>query len=353
MSKSDTVRLGVIGAGFIGKVHCNEFKAIPGVELAGVCDFLPARAEALATELGVKKAFKNAEELIADKSIDAVVVAVPNQYHASLTVLALQAGKHVLVEKPMALNAVEAKRIVDAQRKARKTVMVAHQMRWEGLSQIVRKQAEDGAFGRIYNIKAGWWRRCGIPGWGSWFTRMSESGGGPLIDIGVHMLDLSLWLAGSPKPVSVFGSTYAEFGPKRKGLGTWGTPEWDGRYDVEDLATAMVRLDNGATLTLEVSWAVNTDSDQKPFIHLMGTEGGASIYGDCAKLVGQQFGRSFSIDVAKPGNVNPRSELSKHFIECVRTGKEPISSAASGLLNNQVLDSIYESAKTGKLIEIA
>jgi len=353
MSKSDAIRLGVIGAGFIGKVHCKEFKAIPGVELAGTSDFLPARAEALAAELGVKKVYKDAESLIADKSIDAVVVAVPNQYHSALTVQALEAGKHVLVEKPMALNSGEAKKIVAAQKKARKVVMVAHQMRWEGLSQIVKKQVQEGALGRVYNVKAGWWRRCGIPGWGSWFTRMSESGGGPLIDIGVHMLDLALWLAGSPKPVSVFGSTYSEFGPKRKGLGTWGTPEWDGRYDVEDLATAMVRLDNGATLTLEVSWAVNTDSDQKPFIHLMGSEGGASIYGDCAKFSGQQFGRPFSIDVPRPGDVNARADLSKHFIDCVRSGKEPISPAESGLLNNLVLDSIYESARTGKLVEIS
>lgn len=352
MSTNNIVRIGVIGAGFIGKVHCNEFKAIPGVTLAGVSDFLPERAAKLAAEVGVQKVFKSAEDLITDKEIDAVVIAVPNRYHSSLAISALESGKHVLIEKPMALNSLEAKRIVEVKNRSKKVVMVAHQMRWEGLSKTIKNLADDAAFGRIYNIKTGWWRRCGIPGWGSWFTRNSDSGGGPLIDVGVHMLDLALWLIGNPKPVAVYGSTYAEFGPERKGLGTWGTPDWNGHFDVEDLASAMIQLDNGATMTLEVSWAVNTDTNMKPFIHIMGSEGGVSYYGDSAKLVGQQFGRPFSIDLASPVNVNPRTAVATHFIDCLRTGAEPISSAESGLVNNLVLDAIYESAKTGKLVEL-
>lgn len=347
---NQTVRIGMLGAGHIAKVHCNKLKEIDGVELTAISDPLIDRTQAVADQFEIPNVCTSADEVLAT-GVDAVVVAAPNQHHCELTVKALQAGKHVLLEKPMALNGTQGKEIVAAQRAAGKVVMIAHQMRWDGISQAIKKQYDDGELGKVYNAKTGWWRRCGIPGWGSWFTRMDQSGGGPLIDIGVHMLDLAIYLMGSPKPVSVFGSTYAEFGPRKKGIGGWGTPEWDGVYDVEDLATALIKMDNGATLTLEVSWAVNTDSDQKPFVHLMGTEGGASYYGGAGKFVGQRFGKPFEMEIT-PGKVDARANLSNHFIDCCRTGKEPISPAVSGLANNLVLDAIYESAKTGKMVEI-
>src|SRR5690606_33152769 len=121
-----------------------------------------------------------------------------------------------------------------AQEQSGKVLMVSHQMRWDWLPIQVREQVDRGELGRIYTAKTGWYRRKGIPGWGAWYTRQDEAGGGPLIDIGVHMLDTAFFLMGDPKPVSVYGSTYAEFGPKKRGIGTWGTPNWDGYYDVED-----------------------------------------------------------------------------------------------------------------------
>jgi len=208
--------------------------------------------------------------------------------------------------------------------------------------------------GQIYNAKAGWFRRKGIPGWGTWFTRKSESGGGPLIDIGVHMLDLVLYLMGNPKPVSVYGSTYAEFGPKRRGIGTWGTPNWDGSFDVEDLATALVKLEDGSTVSLEVSWAVHGEIEGNGgFIHLMGSEGGASIHGERGKLFTELFDRPIQTEIAAPKNApDPRMLMAQHFLECVREGKEPISSAMTGFTNNLVLDAIYRSSQSGEAVKL-
>jgi predicted dehydrogenase len=162
-----------------------------------------------------------------------------------------------------------------------------------------------------------------------------------------------VWLMGNPKPIEVFGSTYAEFGPKKTGIGTWGTPQWDGRYDVEDLATALIRFDNGATLSLEVSWATHTDSDNGSFVHLMGSDGGASIYNTRVKYTGQKFGRSYSVESAQPADVpDPRSLLTSHFLECVRDRKTPFIAAESGVVNMAIIDAIYKSAKSGKSVSI-
>lgn len=217
-----------------------------------------------AAQYGIPAVAGSPEELIMRDDVDAVIIAVPNHGHAPLAIYALEMGKHALIEKPMGLNAVAAKEIVRAQKRTGRSVMVAHQMRWEWLSLQVRQQIERGELGRIYTAKTGWYRRKGIPGWGTWFTQQSLSGGGPLIDIGVHMLDLAFFLMGEPKPVSVYGAAYAEFGPRKKGIGTWGKPDWNGIFDAEDLATALIKMEDGSTLTLEVSWAVHMDTDRPP-----------------------------------------------------------------------------------------
>ncbi|MFC5611327.1 oxidoreductase [Bacillus sp. 7586-K] len=348
------IRLGIIGAGAIGNVHLTTFgKLLDEVEIIGITDTYIPLAEQRAKEHGIQKVYHTAEELINEDKIDAVIIGVPNKWHASLTIAALKAGKHVLVEKPMGINSEAAKEIVRVQRETGKIVMVAHQMRWQWQIRQIKEQVEKGAFGKIYHAKTGWFRRKGIPGWGSWFTQKSEAGGGPLIDIGVHMLDLALYLMGNPKPISVYGATYAEFGPKRKGIGNWGTPNWQGVYDVEDLATALIKMDNGAILSLEVSWAVNMETSNNPFIHLMGSDGGASINGNQAKILTEQFDRPIDIELFPNENeIDERIYLSKHFIECIRQEKEPITSAMSGLANNLILDAIYESSKSGREVEL-
>lgn len=353
MGKNDNIQIGVIGAGFIGRVHMEMFAAQDGAKVVGVTDTIRSLAERASSQFGVPRIFDSAEELIESPEIDAVVVGVPNSQHRTLAVHALEAGKHTLLEKPMAINGTEARAIVEAQKKSGRTLMIGHHMRWSEPSRQSKQLVDAGELGEIYNVKASMLRRKGIPGWGSWFTRKQEAGGGPLIDIGVHILDLSLWFLGNPWPVSVFGSTYAQFGPHKRGIGTWGTPQWDGTFDVEDLGTAMIKLDSGATLTLEVSWAVNTDSTNDYFIHLMGNEGGISLYNDRLVLSGQKFDRAYDIPVNSSGKEeNPRLLLSRHFLECVREGKKPISDGISGLVNSTIIDAIYESADSGDAVKL-
>jgi predicted dehydrogenase len=354
VSVNDIIQIGIIGAGNIGNVHMNEFKKVPEAAIAAVTDVYLPLAEARAKEHGIPKVHRSYEELLADPAIDAVIVAVPNEMHAPIAIRALESGKHVLLEKPMAINAASAKAIIRAHRSSNRTLMMAHQMRWEAINLQVKEQIDKGALGQIYNVKAGWMRRKGIPGWGTWFTQMSKSGGGPLIDIGVHMLDLSLHLMGGAKPVSVFGTTYAEFGPKRKGIGTWGKPDWNGIYDVEDLATALIRLDNGSTLSLDVSWAAHTDMlGNQPYLYVMGSEGGATLRGSQGRLFTELFDRTAEVELSVPANdEGARVRLSRHFVECIRDGKEPVTSGLSGLANSLVLEAIYESSRTGNVVTL-
>nr|WP_306812756.1 Gfo/Idh/MocA family oxidoreductase [Paenibacillus soyae] len=343
------IRIGIIGAGNIGNVHAQEFSKLSELcDITAITDAYLPLAQERAVQHGIPAVTATPEELIARSDVDAVVIGVPNQFHAALAVQAIEAGKHVLLEKPMGINSDAARQILQAADKSDRVVMVGHQMRWEAIPMAIKEQVERGELGKIYTAKTGWFRRKGIPGWGTWFTRMDQSGGGPLIDIGVHMLDLALYLMGNPKPVSVYGSTYAEFGPKRKGIGTWGKPNWDGIYDVEDLATALIKMEDGSTLSLEVSWAVHMDTDNTPFVHLMGTEGGASYRGGSGKLLTEKFNRPLETPLTKPDNdEGERARLSRHFLECIQTGATPITSALTGFTNNLILDAIYESSRTG------
>ncbi len=345
---SQFIRIGLIGTGNIGNVHLKHFKNVDNAQIVALMDLDLERAKQAAEEHQVDTVYTTSDELLNNEQIDAVILGVPNNFHASLAIKALQAGKHVLIEKPMALNLEEAKSIVKAQKQYKKIVMVAHQMRFHWNTLAVKEQIDQGQLGHIYTAKTGWYRRKGIPGWGTWFTQTSQSGGGPLIDIGVHMLDLALYLMGNPKPVSVYGATYAEFGPKKRGIGTWGTPDWNGIYDVEDLATALIKMDNGSTLSLEVSWAVNMDTKSEPFIHLMGSEGGVSIIGNSSQILKEIDNEIQDLTLSEPeGAENDRDRLSRHFIDCIINNKEPLSNVMTGFTNNLILNAIYESSRTG------
>ena len=325
------------------------FAKTEGAEIVAVTDVNREAAEKAAKEYGIARVHDSAEKLIEDPDLDAVIIGVPNKWHAPLAVKALQANKHVLLEKPMAIDLNDAKKIRDAALKSDRVLMISHQMRWEGPAMAVKEKVEQGELGNIYHAKTGWFRRKGIPGWGSWFTQKQMSGGGPLIDIGVHMLDLALYLMGNPKPVSVTGSTYAEFGPKKRGIGNWGTPNWDGVFDVEDIASAFIKMEDGSSLTLDVSWAVHMDTDSMPFIHLMGSEGGASIRGNKVKILKEidNEAKDFEL-VVDTDDKAARIRLSQHFIDCIREGKKPISDVMSGYTNNLILEAIYESSRTGR-----
>lgn len=355
MGANEKIQIGIIGAGNIGNEHIKDFKQVDEVQVAGITDVYLTAAEDRAKEHDIPHIYESAEKMIQDSRIDAVVIAVPNKFHSPLAVQALQEGKHVVLEKPMAINAEAAKKIVRAQREAKQTLIVPHQMRWEPFALQAKKLLDEDAFGKVYHAKTGWFRRKGIPGWGTWFTQAEVSGGGALIDIGVHMLDLSLYLMGNPQPVSVSAATYAEFGPEKRGIGTWGTPNWDGNFNVDDLACAFIKMDNGSTLSLDVSWAINGSVEQNgPFLHLFGSKAGATIRGsDEGKVFKEVDGELQDIELEKPeGQENARLQMTRHFVDCVQNAKQPISNEMTGLANNLVLEAIYESSRTGREVKL-
>lgn len=339
-----TFKIGLVGAGSIAKAHAEANKKVAGVEVTSLSETVEDRGRAFAAEHGIPNFYTDFNEMIADPDLDGVIVCVPNFLHAPVAIAAMKAGKHVLTEKPMGLNGTVAAEMVEVSRQTGKTLMVALNNRYRADIQLVKKYAEE-QFGELYYGRCGWFRRRGIPGWGSWFTRMDRAGGGPLIDIGVHQLDMCLYLMGYPNPVAVTGSTYAKFGPNKKGIGSWGMPDWNGYYDVEDLAGAMIHFDNGATVQLEVSWALNTAD--RNWIEIMGTEGGATIAEGKATVFSEQYGRTVDLALNAGAPNQDRIEQAKHFVHCARTGQEPLTSPRHGLILNRIFDAIYESGKNG------
>jgi predicted dehydrogenase len=347
---NDNIRFGFIGAGTMGTIHMETFRQIPGVELTAVADVSEARANQVAAEYGVAKAYSDSGRLIADPNVAAVVVSVPNAFHAELAIAALEAGKHVLLEKPMAMNAEEARNVMKAQQASGKTLMIGHQMRWNAEIAEAKRRIEEGKLGRIYYMKAGWLRRMGIPGWGTAYTSQAMMGGGSAVDIGVHMLDLALYLSAPRKPIGVYGAAFGEIGKQRKGIGTWGVPNWNGAFDVDDLATAMIRLDDGAMVHLEVSWAAYTDGeDNGPYLHVMGDQGGLIIRDSGSLFLTEENGESvdYPFSAAQEEEGAERLKLAGHFLSCIRTGDIPITDGLSGFVNQAVLDALYRSSRTG------
>lgn len=334
------INVAIVGTG-IGRLHANGYKKCPDVEIRAVCDIDPARAERTAQEYGAKYSCTDYKQVMQDPEIHAVSVCTPNALHAPVAIAAFEAGKHVICEKPLAVNATEGRAMVEAAEKAGKIFMMAFNNRFRGDTQLLKKVIENGDLGEIYYAKTGWVRRKGIPGLGGWFTTKSMSGGGPLIDLGVHVLDLTLWLMGNPKPVYVFGSSYAKFGPdlaKSRG----------GSYDVEDLAAGIVRLENGATVFVEASWHSHIERE-RIYTQLVGTKGGAEF--DPLRVYTDVNGNSADIRMDHP-NVSGHEMEIIHFVECIRENKTPIATGEHGLHIQLILDAIYESAATGRGVEI-
>jgi predicted dehydrogenase len=274
------LRAGVIGLGWAGRQHMAAYADLDGVELVALAGMEPQLLHTLGDTYAVEQRFADWQQLLAEAELDVISVATPTVLHAPITVAALNAGLHVLSEKPIAESADVAQTMVQAARDNDRVLEVSFNHRRRGDVQACKQMIDSGALGEIYYAKAGWLRRAGIPGLGSWFTRSATAGGGPLMDIGVHMLDMALHLLGEPAVRTASASTYAKFGPR--GLGgapagaTAKTGVTDGTFDVEDLASAFLRLDGGGTLLLESSWAQWIPHDLC-YVSLYGTEGGASL----------------------------------------------------------------------------
>jgi predicted dehydrogenase len=276
------LRAGVIGLGWAGQQHMAAYADIADVELVAIAGKEIDQLKALGEQYGIAKEHRYVDwqPLVEQAGLDVVSVAIPTTLHAPVTVAALAAGLHVLSEKPMAENADVARLMVEAAERYDRVLDVSFNHRHRGEVQVLKRVIDDGLLGKIYYAKAGWLRREGIPGIGSWFTRRATSGGGALTDIGIHMLDMVLHLLGEPAVITATAQTYAEFGPRGRGssldMTMRKTGVQQGAFDVEDLSTAFLRLAGGATLLLESSWAQWIPRDQC-YVTVFGSDGGASI----------------------------------------------------------------------------
>ncbi|RYG70497.1 Gfo/Idh/MocA family oxidoreductase, partial [bacterium] len=257
-STSSRVRVAIIGAG-IGRQHLRGYLGVPGAEITAICDLDTGRAAQMAAEYGLEgvQVFSDYQALLGSDIADAVSLCLPNSLHAPVAVELLEAGLHVLCEKPLAINATEAAKIVAAMQKSGAFCMVSQVLRFRDDVRALKSEIESGKIGDIYYARTTARRVSGIPKWGGWFTQQKFAGGGPLIDTGVHVLDLAWWLSGCPRPVSASATTYAEFGPRKQGLGAGGAANLEGTFDVEDLAAGIVRFENGLSIHFEATWAIH------------------------------------------------------------------------------------------------
>lgn len=344
----DTINVGVIGTGGIASnQHMPALEKQPDVKILAVCDVNEQSAKNAAERFNVPHMFTDYQKLLEMDEIDAVHVCTPNIFHMPPTVDALNAGKHVMVEKPLARNAVEGAQMVEAAKRNGKKLMVAQNMRFTPEAQTLKRFIDAGELGEIYFARVWALRRRGIPSWGV-FTDKEKQGGGPLIDIGVHALDLTLYLMGHPKPVTTSGQAFTKIGNTPGHVGVWGP--WDHtKYTVEDYAAGFIRLDNGASIILESSFAANL-GDERMNSTLLGTKGGADT--SPLKIYGEQYGTLIDITPAHMPKWSAYEAEVRGFYDAIQNDTEPPVTGEQALNVMKILDGIYKSSDDGKEVVI-
>ncbi|MFF2482260.1 Gfo/Idh/MocA family protein [Paenibacillus sp. NPDC058071] len=348
------LKVGVIGAGSISEVHLHAYSIHPEVELAAISDLNESRAREKADRYGVAKVFTDYKDLLEDPEIEAVSICTWNNSHAEIAVQALDAGKHVLCEKPLSQTVEQALLVERAVKRSGKLLLVGFVRRYSDQVKLLKKYTDAGALGDIYYAKASILRRLGNPG--GWFSDAERSGGGPLIDLGVHMIDVCWYLMGRPKVKSVSGNTYKQLGNRShiEGLDFYKAADYaaDGRNDVEDLANALIRFENGASLFVDVSFTIHAAQNESSS-KIYGTRGGAEIEPELV-IVSEQFNTIVNIEpqidhrtFQFQGSFN--NEIS-HFVDCCQGNAQPISPVEDGVELMRILNAVYESAATGKEI---
>ena len=346
--KNGKLQVGIIGCGGIAnQKHLPALKnQADKAEMVAFCDIIVERAQKAAEEYGVEgaKVYEDYKELLADPEIDVVHVLTPNVAHCPITCDAFAAGKHVMCEKPMAHNTESARKMMEAWKASGKKFTVGYQNRFRVDTQTLHKACEADEFGEIYFAKAHAIRRRAVPTWGV-FPDKSKQGGGPLIDIGTHALDITLWCMNNYKPVSVMGSVFEKLGHSE--LATQGNMfgPWDPKtYEVEDSAFGFVKFENGATVFLESSWAINMKDSREAACTLCGTKAGAEIVGAMSgggassgreydlvvngtyhgQLVEQRLSEEGEIAFFSGESAEPKDLECKQWLECILNDTEPV-----------------------------
>ncbi|CAN7609376.1 Gfo/Idh/MocA family oxidoreductase [Paenibacillus sp. LjRoot153] len=352
-------RIGIIGCGGIanGK-HLPSLSKLSNVELVAFCDIIQESAATAAAKYGIEGALvcEDYKEVLQDATIDIVHVLTPNISHAEISIAALEAGKHVMCEKPMAKTAEDAKRMVETAKRTGKKLTIGYNNRFRPDSQHLKNVCADGELGHIYFAKAHAIRRRAVPTWGV-FLDEEKQGGGPLIDIGTHALDLTLWMMDNYKPKVVLGTSYHELSQTENAANAWGP--WDpSKFTVEDSAFGMIVMENGATIILESSWALNTLEVDEAKCSLSGTEGGADMKGGL-RINGEKHSRLYTTEVdLKAGGVafyDGKTESAadvemRTWINAIDQDIDPVVTPEQAYVVSQILEAIYESARTGKAV---
>ena len=349
---AEKLRCAVIGTGGMGLEHLNSLLQCPRAATVAIADQSPARAKEAADRFKIPRSYTDYHDLLDQPDIEAVTVAVPNHLHAVVAIDALQARKHVLLEKPMAMSYKEAVKIAEAAKKARRLVMVGQNLRFNRHTQIARALIERGDLGEVYHARGFWLRRGHIPRIGSWFTQKQLAGGGCIVDLGVHVLDACLHLLGDFEVRSVVGQTYSKFGPRGLGEFEWGKGDLDPKkpFNVEDYGLALIKLRSGKTVSLEVSWAGNHPSDAREMgVDLLGADAGLSLFP--ARLFRPSPSGYETVHLTLPA-VPQSEDRIHHFVTCVLQGRKPLVPVEESLKVQQVLDAIYASAASCKEVRI-
>lgn len=344
------LNVGVIGVGSISNEHIQAYLKNENVNLIAFCDTNEDQLKKMGEQYGVKNLYSNKEELLKNREIDAVSICTWNAAHAECTIAALNAGKHVLCEKPMATNKEDAEKMLQASIDNDRLLMIGFVRRFGNDTKILQDFIKSEFFGEMYFAKAQYLRRHGNPG--GWFGDKSRSGGGPLIDLGVHVIDMVHYLFGQPKVTSVYGATFRKLDSRKdlKDDTDYSSVSKSDKdiFDVEDLATAMIRFDNGAVLSIDASFNLNLKDDVGK-IELFGTKGGACIDPEIelftdmnGYLTDVNFKRETSLDM----NGLFQNEIN-HFVDVLLNQTTCLAPAEDGLEIMKILDAIYESARTG------
>lgn len=350
------IKVGVIGSGGIARgCHIVGYQSIPEeCELVWVCDIDAALAERTAKENGIPHWGTDYNTMLAEHPVDAVSVTTPNRYHLEPTVAALNAGVHVLCEKPLAMTGAEAKQMVDAAKRSGKILQVALQWRFSGAGQFMKKYIDSGEMGDIYYARAQALRRRNVPAWGV-FIDKEQQGGGPLIDIGVHILDFTLFLMGYPKPVSVSASTWNTLGTNPNLFNFWG--DYDrAKFTVEDMAVGFIRFEGGKTVVLESSFMANMDEQERFASSLFGTTAGADIrlgHDGGIRIYSEKNGQLFDLSPRNVQYVKSEHTLEvQAFIRAIASGADSPVPGEHGMTLNAIFDALYRSAAEQKEIAV-
>ena len=351
------MKIGIIGCGGIANFkHMPTLKTLHDVQMVAFCDIIEERAIKACEEYGCDgaKVYTDYLELLKDETIDVIHVCTPNKSHAPISIAAMEASKHVMCEKPMAKTAADAQAMVDAAKRTGMKLTIGYQNRFRPDSLTLHETCERQDLGEIYFAKAHAVRRCAVPTWGV-FLNEEEQGGGPLIDIGTHALDLTLWMMDNYKPKYVVGNVYHKLGElDRPGnaFGVWDKEE----FTVEDSAFGFITMENGATIALESSWALNIRDEGEAKVTLCGTVGGADMK-EGLHLNGHLNGRLYDTKInCEAGSVaffegaSDKAEFieARQWIDCILNDTEPTVKPEQALVVTQILEAIYESAKTQK-----